>query len=161
MGSDAAATTVASANTATCRFPRPRLRAMVATLTDAARMIIDDTNTAVLATINPDGTPQTSPVWIDRDGDDLLISTAAGRRKDRNLRRDPRAGLCVFDRGDTERYVEVRGTATVTVDEGRAFAVALAEKYEGPGAGQAYLDLPPEVVRVIVRITPTHVVADC
>ena len=127
-------------------------------LNDAVRKIIDDVNPAVLATINPDGSPQTSVVWVGRDGDDLLISTAAGRRKDRNLRRDPRASLTMYDKADPLQYVEVRGTATVTEDVGRRLAVELAETYEGAGAGQEYLDLPPEVVRVVVRLTPQRVV---
>jgi PPOX class probable F420-dependent enzyme len=129
----------------------------VTVLNDAVRAIIDGVNPAVLATINPDGSPQTSVVWIGRDGDDVLISTAAGRRKDTNLRRDPRASLSVYDTDDPQRYVEIRGTATVTEDPGRRLAVALAETYEGPGAGQEYLDLPPEVVRVVVRLTPLRV----
>lgn len=126
-------------------------------LNDAVREIIDGPNPAVLATVNADGSPQTSVVWVGRDGDDLLISTAAGRRKDVNLRRDPRASLSVIDKDDPQRYVEIRGTATVTEDVGRRLAVALAEDYEGPGAGQEFLDLPPEVVRVVVRITARHV----
>jgi PPOX class probable F420-dependent enzyme len=89
----------------------------------------------------------------------VLISTAAGRRKDENLRRDPRASVSVIDKDDSLRYVEIRGLATVTEDLGRRLAVALAEQYEGPGAGQEFLDLPPEVVRVVVRITPQRVVA--
>jgi PPOX class probable F420-dependent enzyme len=129
----------------------------VTVLNDAVRKIIDGANPAVLATINPDGSPQTSVVWVGRDGDDVLISTAAGRRKDTNLRRDPRASLSMIDKDDPLRYVEIRGTATVTEDVGRRLAVTLAEQYEGPGAGQEYLDLPPEVVRVVVRITPGHV----
>ena len=126
-------------------------------LNDAVRKIVDGANPAVLATINADGSPQTSVVWVGRDGDDVLISTAAGRRKDVNLSRDPRASVSVIDKNDPERYVEIRGTATVTEDDGRRLAVALAEQYEGPGAGQEYLDLPAEVVRVVVRITPRHV----
>lgn len=126
-------------------------------LNDAVRKLVDGANLAVLATINADGSPQTSVVWVGRDGDDVLISTAAGRRKDVNLRRDPRASVSVIDKNDPERYVEIRGTATVTEDDGRRLAVALAEQYEGPGAGQEYLDLPAEVVRVVVRITPRHV----
>jgi PPOX class probable F420-dependent enzyme len=129
-------------------------------LSESARKIIDDTNHAVLATINPDGSPQTSVVWIDRDGDDLLISTAKGRRKDLNLRRDPRASLSVFDKNDPERYIEIRGTATVTDDADRAFAVQVAEKYNGPGGGEEFLALPPEIVRTVVRLTPTKVVGN-
>ncbi|RJQ81971.1 PPOX class F420-dependent oxidoreductase [Pseudonocardiaceae bacterium YIM PH 21723] len=131
---------------------------MSAALSDAARKIIDGSNPAVLGTLNPDGSPQNSVVWVCTDGDDLLISTAAGRRKEKNLRRDPRASLCVFDKADPQRYVEVRGTATVVEDAGRQLAVSLAERYEGPGAGEEYLELPPEVVRVVVRITPLRVV---
>jgi PPOX class probable F420-dependent enzyme len=126
-------------------------------LNDAVRALIDDTNPAVLATINADGSPQTSVVWVGRDGDDLLISSAAGRRKDENLRRDPRASLTVYDQNDPQRYVEIRGTVTVTEDTGRRLAVALAEKYEGPEEMQEFLDLPPEVVRVVMRLTPGHV----
>lgn len=127
-------------------------------LNATVRALIDDVNPAVLGTINPDGGPQTSVVWVGRDGEDLLISTAAGRRKEANLRRDPRASLTVFDRNDPLRYVEVRGTATITEDTGRRLAVELAEQYEGPGAGQEYLELPPEIVRVVIRISPHWVV---
>jgi PPOX class probable F420-dependent enzyme len=126
-------------------------------LSEAARKILDDVNPAVLATINPDGSPQTSVVWVGRDGDDLLISSAAGRRKDRNLAREPRVSLCVYDRHDSEQYIEVRGLATVAADTGRELAVSLAEKYEGPGAGEAFLQLPPEIIRVVIRITPRRV----
>jgi PPOX class probable F420-dependent enzyme len=130
---------------------------MPVSLNNAVRKLLDDPNPAVLATINPDGSPQTSVIWVGRDGDDLVISSAAGRRKDRNIRRDPRVSLSVYDQDDPEQYAEIRGTATVTEDAGRVLAVRLAEVYEGPGAGQAFLDLPPEVVRVVVRITPQHV----
>jgi PPOX class probable F420-dependent enzyme len=129
---------------------------MPTVLSDATRQLLDETNPAVLATVNPDGSPQTSVVWVTRDGDELLISTAAGRRKETNVRRDPRVSLTVYAKHDPLRYVEIRGRASVTEDVGRALAVRLAEEYEGSGAGQEYLDLPPEVVRVIVRITPDH-----
>lgn len=130
---------------------------MPISLSEAARKILDGPNPAVLGTINPDGSPQTSVVWVGRDGDDLLISTQAGRRKEKNVRRDPRVSLSVYDRGDPLRYVEVRGLAAVTEDAGRHMAVSLAEKYEGPGAGEEYLQLPPEIVRVAVRITPQRI----
>ncbi len=129
----------------------------MAALNDAVRKLLDDPNPAVLATINPDGSPQTSVVWVGRDGDDLLISTAAGRRKERNLRRDPRVSLTVYDQADPQLYAEIRGRASVTEDAGRSLAVRLAEDYEGPGAGEEYLLLPPEVVRVVVRIVAEHV----
>ncbi|MGW8763148.1 PPOX class F420-dependent oxidoreductase [Streptomyces sp. NPDC055815] len=126
-------------------------------LTDSVRALLDDVNPAVLATIQPDGSPQTSVVWVGREGDDLLISSQDGRRKIKNIRADGRVSLTVHDRHDPLRYAEIRGTATVTEDTGRALAVALAESYEGEGAGREYLELPPEEVRVVVRISPTKV----
>jgi PPOX class probable F420-dependent enzyme len=130
---------------------------MTASLSDTARKIIDEPNPAVLATVNPDGSPQTSVVWVRRDGDDLLISSAAGRRKDKNLARDPRVSVTVYDQADPLQYVEVRGLASISEDAGRELAVSLAEEYEGPGAGQEYRELPPEVIRIVIRITPQRV----
>ena len=130
---------------------------MAVSLNEAVRELLDEPNPAVLGTINPDGSPQTSVVWVGRDGNDLVISTAAGRRKERNMRRDPRVSLSVYDQADPQQYAEIRGLAAVTEDVGRALAVRLAEEYEGPGAGEEFLSLPPEVVRVVVRITPQHV----
>jgi PPOX class probable F420-dependent enzyme len=127
-------------------------------LNDAVRKLLDDPNPAVLATVNADGSPQTSVVWVGRDGDELVISSQAGRRKERNIRRDPRVSISVLDRADPLQYVEVRGVATVTEDVGRELAVRLEEEYGGPGAGDEYLQLPPEVVRVVIRITPLRVV---
>jgi len=127
------------------------------TLSDSARKILDGANAAILATVNPDGSPQTSVVWVCTDGDDVLISSDAVRRKSRNIVREPRISLCVFDRSDDDQYVEVRGDATVTEDVGRQLAVKLAERYAGEGAGQEYLDLPPEDVRVVIRVTPRRV----
>lgn len=130
---------------------------MTASLSAAARKIIDAPNPAVLATVNPDGSPQSSVVWVRRDGNDLLISSAAGRRKDKNLARDPRVSMTVYDQADPLQYVEVRGLASISEDPGRQLAVSLAEEYEGRGAGQEYLELPPEVIRIVIRITPQRV----
>ncbi|MFG2629248.1 PPOX class F420-dependent oxidoreductase [Streptomyces sp. NPDC048473] len=132
---------------------------MSITLNDAVRNLLDEPVPAVLATVNPDGSPQTSVVWVARDdNDDLLISTADGRRKVRNLRRDPRASLTVYDPKDPLQYVELRGVATIAEDPGRELAVRLAVEYEGAEAAEEFRLLPPEVVRVVVRITPEHAV---
>ncbi|WNO75617.1 PPOX class F420-dependent oxidoreductase [Streptomyces sp. AM8-1-1] len=131
---------------------------MSASLSPSAHAILDAPNPAVLATVQPDGSPQTSVVWVARDGDDLVISSQAGRVKDRNIAADPRVSLTVYDREDPLRYLEVRGTATITEDTERRLAARLAEEYEGKGAGEEYLELPPEVVRIVIRITPRRVV---
>jgi PPOX class probable F420-dependent enzyme len=130
---------------------------VAASLNDSVRKLLDEINPAVLGTINPDGSPQTSVVWVARDGADLVISSAAGRRKVRNIERDPRVSLSVYDRADPQQYAEIRGLATVSEDIGRELAVRLEEEYEGPGAGEQFLALPPEVVRVVIRITPQRV----
>jgi len=130
---------------------------MAVSLSTAVRRLLDEPNPAVLATLNADGSPQTSVIWVGREGDELVISSAAGRRKDRNIRRDPRVSLSVYDQRDSEIYAEIRGRATVTEDTGRALAVRLAEQYAGPGAGEQFLALPAEIVRVVIRIVPEHV----
>jgi PPOX class probable F420-dependent enzyme len=127
------------------------------TLSDPVRQLLDRPNHAVLATINPDGSPQTSLVWVAREGDEVVISSAAGRRKDRNIRRDPRVSLSAWDSADPGIYAEIRGTATVTEDPGRALAIALGEKYDGPGGGDSFRQLPAEIVRIVIRIAAAHV----
>jgi PPOX class probable F420-dependent enzyme len=133
---------------------------MTVELNDTVRKLLDAPHPAVLSTLNPDGSPQTSVVWVSRDGGDLLISTERGRAKARNAVRDPRVSLSVYDTSNHFRYVEIRGTATVTEDTGRAVTVRIAEEYAGPGAGQEYLDAPPEQVRVVLRVTPTKVLGN-
>jgi PPOX class probable F420-dependent enzyme len=118
-------------------------------LSEEALRLVDGRNYAVLATVNPDGSPQTSVVWIGRDGADLLFSTVAGRVKHRNMLSDPRVSVTVIDSADPENYVELRGTVSMTPDVGRRVDTALSWKYDGrdPGADR------PGAVRVIVRMT--------
>jgi PPOX class probable F420-dependent enzyme len=121
---------------------------MPISLSEATLRLLDGRNYAVLATVNPDGSPQTSVVWIGRDGDDLLLSTVEGRVKDRNMRRDPRVSVTVIDSSDPENYVELRGRASMTPDIGRRVDTQLSWKYEGQDPGQDR----PGAVRVVVRI---------
>ena len=118
------------------------------TLNDEIRRLLDGRHFAVLATINPDGGPQTSAMWVCRDGDDVLMSTVAGRRKHRNLERDPRASVTILDSDDPYNYVELRGRATVEEDVGRAFDIALSHAYDGTDPDPD----PPGAVRLIIRL---------
>jgi PPOX class probable F420-dependent enzyme len=118
-------------------------------LSGSARALVGGKNYAVLATVNADGSPQTSVMWIGLDGDDVLFSTVEGRLKHRNMLRDPRVSVTVIDSADAENYVELRGRVTsMTPDTGRAFDTRLSWKYDGkdPGADD------PGAVRVIVRV---------
>ncbi|KIF05532.1 pyridoxamine 5'-phosphate oxidase [Streptomyces sp. RSD-27] len=133
---------------------------MTIVLNDTVRQLLDSPHPAVLSTLNPDGSPQSSVVWVTRDGDDLLVSTERGRRKERNLARDARVGLTVFDLANPYLYAEIRGTATLSEDAGRAVAVRIAEEYLGPGAGKEYADASDGAVRVVVRITPSKVLGN-
>lgn len=86
---------------------------------DSVRALLDGRNFASVATLGPDGAPQNSVVWIKRDGDTVLFSSTDGRQKVRNLRRDPRISLSVFDLADLYTSVEIRGTAEILADEGK------------------------------------------
>jgi PPOX class probable F420-dependent enzyme len=119
-------------------------------LNDEIRRLLDGPNFAVLATLNPDGGPQTSAMWLGRDGDDVLYSTVAGRRKHKNLLRDPRASVVVLDAEDPYNYVELRGRVTsMDEDVGRAFDTGLSWKYDGKDPDPDR----PGAVRLILRMT--------
>ena len=95
--------------------------------------IIDDKKAfAHLSTLMADGSPQTSPVWIDRDGDHLLVNSAEGRVKDKNIRRDPRISLSIIDPDNPYRAVMLRGKVVdVTTEGADDHADKLAQKYLG------------------------------
>jgi PPOX class probable F420-dependent enzyme len=117
-------------------------------LSEATLRLIDGKNYAVLATVNPDGSPQTSVMWVGRDGDDLLFSTVEGRVKHRNMLRDPRVSVSVIDAADPENYVELRGVVSMTPDVGRRLDTALSWKYDGKDPDEDR----PGAVRVVVRV---------
>ncbi len=123
------------------------------TFDDRARRLLDAKNFATIATLNPDGSPHTSLVWFQREDDTIVISATDRRRKVRNLQRDPRVSVNVYNLAHPYESIDVRGTATVTEDPERTLSKALSHRYldEDPPAE------PPEVVRVVVRITPEKV----
>lgn len=117
-------------------------------LSEATLRLVDGKNYAVLATVNPDGSPQTSVVWVGRDGGDLLFSTVEGRVKHRNMLRDPRVSVTVIDSSNPENYVEVRGRVSMTPDAGRQIDTQLSWKYDGKDPDEDR----PGAVRVVVRM---------
>ncbi|WP_020496208.1 PPOX class F420-dependent oxidoreductase [Sciscionella marina] len=122
-------------------------------LNEAVRAIIDGRNYATVATVNPDGSPQTSVVWCERDGDDLLFSTIKGRRKTRNMERDPRVSISILDSTDPYQYAELRGTVTITTEGGRELIDKLSNAYQGAD----FRADPEGTIRVVVRLTPEKV----
>jgi PPOX class probable F420-dependent enzyme len=118
-------------------------------LSEAARRLVDGHNYAVVATVNADGSPQTSVIWVGLDGDDLVFSTVEGRVKHRNMVRDPRVSVSVIDSADPENYVELRGRVSMSPDTGRRLDTKLSWKYDGRDPGPDR----PGAVRVVVRMT--------
>jgi PPOX class probable F420-dependent enzyme len=85
-----------------------------------------------LSTIMPDGSPQTTPVWVDYQDGDLWVNSALGRQKDKNLRRDPRVAVAIIDPDNPYRYVEVRGRVREITQQGAdAHIDKMAYKYLG------------------------------
>ena len=110
---------------------------------------------ANLATVNPDGSPQVTPVWFDVDGEDIRINTARGRVKDRNLRRNAAVALAVMDPDNPYRYVQVRGRVSEVTESGAdAHIDSLATKYMGV---DKYPYRRPGEVRVIFKIRAERV----
>ncbi|MFJ8626596.1 PPOX class F420-dependent oxidoreductase [Kitasatospora sp. NPDC093550] len=128
---------------------------MTAQLSDRAKALIDGKSFAVVSTIQPDGSPQSSVVWVKRDGDDILFSTVEGRRKHLNLKRDPRVSILLNPADSPYEYLEARGEVTMTTEGGRELIDELAAKYRGV---DKYTWDGPDDVRVIVRLTPRKVV---
>ena len=110
---------------------------------------------AHLVTLMPDGSPQVTPVWVDLDGNTLVINTAKGRLKDRNMRRDPRVALEISDPANPYRYLQVRGRIANFTEEGAdAHIDRMAKKYLDK---DTYPFRQPGEVRVMFKITPEQV----
>ena len=128
---------------------------MAAQLPEAAQKLLREPNFGHLATLMPDGSPQVTPVWVDLDGGYILVNTAEGRRKPKNIRHDPRVAIDVISREDPYRMVTVRGRVVDVTSEGAdAHIDKLAKKYLGQdkdpfrAAGER---------RVIFKIEPEYV----
>jgi PPOX class probable F420-dependent enzyme len=110
---------------------------------------------ANLATLNADGSPQVTPVWVDFDGKHVLVNTARGRVKARNLAREPRVALSIADPENPYRYLGIQGRVVEMTEAGSdAHIDAMAKKYLGK---DTYPFRAPGEVRVIVKIAPEKV----
>ena len=116
------------------------------------RDLFDKKAFASLATIMPSGQPQVTPVWCDFDGSYVIVNSAKGRRKDRNMRSNPRVSLAISDPDNPYRYLEVRGTVVEITEEGADDHIdSMAKKYMGV---DKYPYRQPGEVRVVYKIEP-------
>ena len=111
---------------------------------------------ASFTTLMPDGSPQTTPVWVDYQNGEIWVNSAVGRQKDRNVRREPRVALAIIDPDNAYRYVEVRGRVReITQDGADAHIDRMAQKYMGK---DKYPFRQPGEQRVLykIEIQKTH-----
>ncbi|MFM9611352.1 PPOX class F420-dependent oxidoreductase [Streptomyces sp. V2] len=121
---------------------------------DTVRALLDGKNFASVATIGPGGAPHNSVVWMKREDDTVLLTSLDNRQKVRNLRRDPRISVTVFDLANPYASVEIRGRAEILPDPEKRLPHDLAHKYLG-------IDPPAEKedeARVVIRVVPEKVV---
>jgi PPOX class probable F420-dependent enzyme len=120
-----------------------------------ARHLFEGKNFAHVATINPDGSPQVSPVWVGIEGDTVTFNTAAGRVKPRNLERDERVAVSIIDQANPYENILIQGRVTeITADGADEEINALAKRYMDV---DEYPYRQPGEVRLIVRIAPERV----
>src|SRR5687767_9979209 len=128
---------------------------MAAQLTDMARKIIEAKNLAHFVTLMKDGSPQVTPVWVDHDGTHVLINTAEGRQKPKNLARDSRVAMSIVDNDNQYQYVQIRGKVVEVTREGAWEHInKMARKYRGRDS--RYPERPGEQ-RIIIKVLPDFV----
>jgi PPOX class probable F420-dependent enzyme len=128
---------------------------MPATLSEGVRNLFREANFAHLATLMPNGSPQVTPVWVDLDGDRILVNSAEGRAKPRNVRRDPRVAISISSGENPYSAAFVRGrVVTVTHDGADDHINKMANKYLGQ---DTYPFREPGEQRLIFAIEPEHV----
>jgi PPOX class probable F420-dependent enzyme len=124
-------------------------------LTDKQADLFRGRNWGTVTTLRPDGTPHSTPVWVDTDGENVIFNTAVGRVKERNIRRDPHVSLVVLPAENQQAgYVSVTGTAEISEEGAVEHINKLAQKYLGR---EKYPWLQPGEQRVIVTITPEKI----
>ena len=127
----------------------------MATLNEKQAALFTDRNWGVIATVREDGSPHATPVWIDFDGENVLVNSAYGRTKVKNIERDPRATVTVLPAANQQAgYVMVSGTATIVEEGALEHINKLAKKYLGENK---YPYLGPGERRVIIQIHPERV----
>jgi len=127
----------------------------MAKLSEKQAELLRGRNYGTVTTLRKDGSPHSTPVWIDTDGENVLFNTAVGRAKERHLRRDPRVSVVVIPTDDPQSgYVSVNGVAEISEEGAVDHINKLAKKYVGL---DEYPWLQPGEQRVVVTIKPEKV----
>jgi PPOX class probable F420-dependent enzyme len=121
-------------------------------LTDAEALMFIEPYYAVATTVRPDGSPHSTVVWVDYDGEDVLFNTAEGRAKPRHLRENPNVNLTIVDPDDAYRWVSVSGPVEISEEGAAEHINQLARKYWGRD-----YSIPEGQRRLIVRVKPQRV----
>jgi len=124
-------------------------------LTEQDRALLGPPNFAWIVTINPDGSPQATLTWVGANETHVLVNTAVGRRKDRNVERDPRVTIAVQQVGDPYRWLSIEGVVEQReIGSGaEEHIAALALAYDGSD----WTPVPGQV-RVRWHVRPTHII---
>ncbi|GAA3735703.1 PPOX class F420-dependent oxidoreductase [Micromonospora maritima] len=125
----------------------------MAILSDEDLALLGEPQLAHVATIEADGTPHVTPVWVDTDGQHILFNTAKGRQKYLNMSRNPVVAVSVADRADDFRTLWIKGTVEFVTEGADEHIDRLAKKYLGQ---DTYPWRRPGEERVVVRVTPTE-----
>jgi PPOX class probable F420-dependent enzyme len=124
-------------------------------LTERALKFIDGKNFAFLATLLPDGSPHVTPMWVDHEGDMVIMNTAMGRVKQNNVARDPRVSLAIADSNNPYDRIVIHGRVVDQTEQGaEAHIDKLAKKYTGLNK---YQKTSPTEKRIILKIEPLQI----
>ena len=127
-------------------------------LTDSARKMLEGKNFVYIATVNPNGTPQVTPTWVDTDGNYVLINTAVGRVKHRNVKKNPHVALAITDQANPYNLIIIKGKVVdqVTGKVAEDHIDKMAKKYQGL---EKYPHRRPGEKRILLKIEPIRVVS--
>ncbi len=125
------------------------------TITPEVAKLLEEKNFAFIATLMNDGSPQITPTWVDLEQNTILINTAEGRVKHKNVSRDPRVAVSVFDHNNPYNMVSIRGRVIEQTRKGADEHIdKLAKKYFGV---DKYPFRSPSETRVILKIKPEKI----
>jgi len=128
---------------------------MAATMSHGLVKLLREPAYCQVATLMPDDSPQITQVWVDTDGENILVNTAEGRQKMRNVRRDPRVAVNVVDPANAWRLASIRGRVVDITTEGADDLIdQLAQKYLGV---ESYPFRNPAETRVTLKIAPERI----